>query len=229
MEEADILSDRIAIMAKGKLRCIGTSIRLKSRFGTGYVANISFLRNTQGQTHNVYGSTPLYNPDLELVKQFFKDRLDVEPKEEKKTFLTFTIPHNKEELLANFFAELQDREKEFGILDIQLGLTTLEEVFLNIAKLAELESSSTEENLVTLNLSSGSSIQIPIGARFVGIPGTESSEHPRGLMIEVYWGQDDTGTHCIAGHSPVTECLTDSESSTFAQRLTRCSCGIRHH
>ncbi|CAL9114056.1 unnamed protein product [Musa textilis] len=205
MEEADILSDRIAIMAKGKLRCIGTSIRLKSRFGTGYVANISFLRNTLGQTHNVYGSTPLYNPDLELVKQFFKDRLDVEPKEEEKTFLTFTIPHNKEELLANFFAELQDREKEFGILDIQLGLTTLEEVFLNIAKLAELESSSTEENLVTLNLSSGSSIQIPIGARFVGIPGTESSEHPRGLMIEVYWGQDDTGTLCIAGHSPVTD------------------------
>ncbi|CAL9173894.1 unnamed protein product [Musa hybrid cultivar] len=73
MEEADISSDRIAIMAKGKLRCIGTSIRLKSRFGTGYVANISFLGNTRGQTHNVYGSTPVYNPHLELVKQFFKD------------------------------------------------------------------------------------------------------------------------------------------------------------
>lgn len=42
MEEADILSDRIGIMAKGRLRCIGTSIRLKSRFGTGFIANISF-------------------------------------------------------------------------------------------------------------------------------------------------------------------------------------------
>ncbi|CAD5182704.1 unnamed protein product [Musa acuminata subsp. malaccensis] len=205
MEEADILSDRIAIMAKGKLRCIGTSIRLKSRFGTGYVANISFLGNTPGQTHNVYGSTPVYNPHLQLVKQFFKDRLHVEPKEENKTFFTFTIPHNREELLANFFAELQDREKEFGILDTQLGLTTLEEVFLNIAQLAELESSSSEESLVTLNLLSGSSIQIPKGARFVGIPGTESSEHPRGLMVEVYWGQDDTGTLCISGHSPETD------------------------
>lgn len=60
----------------------------------------------------------------------------------------------------NFFAELQDREEEFGISDIQLGLTTLEEVFLNIAKQAELESSSMEENLVTLNLSSGLSIQV---------------------------------------------------------------------
>ena len=36
MEEADILGDRIAIMAKGKLRCLGTSLRLKQKFGSGY-------------------------------------------------------------------------------------------------------------------------------------------------------------------------------------------------
>ncbi|WOL00344.1 ABC transporter A family member 2 isoform X1 [Canna indica] len=205
MEEADILSDRIAIMAKGKLRCIGTSIRLKSRFGTGYIANVSFLGNTPGQTPSVYGTTPTNNAHIELVKQFFKDRLDVNPTEDNKTFLTFIIPHKKEELLTNFFAELQDREREFGITDIQLGLTTLEEVFLNIAKQAELESSSAEENLVMLNLSSGSSIQIPKGARFIAIPGTESEEHPRGLMVEVFWEQDDTGTLCISGHSPETD------------------------
>lgn len=28
--------DRIAIMALGRLRCIGSSLRLKQRFGTGY-------------------------------------------------------------------------------------------------------------------------------------------------------------------------------------------------
>ncbi|XP_074567442.1 ABC transporter A family member 2-like [Curcuma longa] len=205
MEEADILSDRIAIMAKGKLRCIGTSIRLKSRFGTGYIANVSFHSSSLGQTPNVHGDTPANGPHFELVKQFFKDRLDVDPKEESKSFLTFIIPHKKEELLTNFFAELQDRESEFCISDIQLGLTTLEEVFLNIAKQAELESSAAERNLVTLNLSSGSSIQIPKGARFVGIPGTESTEHPRGLMVEVYWEQDHTGSLCVSGHSPETD------------------------
>jgi ABC-type multidrug transport system ATPase subunit len=36
MEEADVLGDRIAIMARGRLRCIGSSLRLKQRFGTGY-------------------------------------------------------------------------------------------------------------------------------------------------------------------------------------------------
>ena len=34
--------DRIAIMAKGKLRCLGTSLRLKQKFGSGY--QVSFGR-----------------------------------------------------------------------------------------------------------------------------------------------------------------------------------------
>ena len=38
MEEADVLADRIAIMARGCLRCIGSSIHLKHRFGSGYQA-----------------------------------------------------------------------------------------------------------------------------------------------------------------------------------------------
>ncbi|XP_078158441.1 ABC transporter A family member 2-like [Carex rostrata] len=132
MEEADILSDRIAIMAKGKFRCIGTSIRLKSRFGTGYIANVNFSAHMHGQ-----GS--IDDPHLGPVKRFFYERLGVKPKEENKAFLTFVIPRDKEALLTSFFAELEERESEFGISDIQLGLTTLEEVFLNIAKQAEAE------------------------------------------------------------------------------------------
>ncbi|OMH83116.1 ABC transporter A family member 1 [Zancudomyces culisetae] len=36
MEEADVLSDRVAVMAHGKLKALGNSIRLKSKFGLGY-------------------------------------------------------------------------------------------------------------------------------------------------------------------------------------------------
>ncbi|TXG50443.1 hypothetical protein EZV62_022967 [Acer yangbiense] len=201
MEEADILSDRIGIMAKGRLRCIGNSIRLKSRFGTGFVANVSFTGNNNGR------STPanreaVATPNHDAVKDFFKSRLNIVPKEENKAFLTYVIPHDREELLTSFFAELQDRESEFGISDIQLSLTTLEEVFLNIAKQAELENAAAEGRLVTLNLPSGTSVQIPVGARFVGIPGTESAENPRGIMVEVYWEQDESGALCISGQSP---------------------------
>lgn len=60
----------------------------------------------------------------------------------------------------NFFAELEDRESEFGISDVQLGLTTLEEVFLNIARQAELETATAEGRLVTLTLNSGASVEV---------------------------------------------------------------------
>ncbi|GAV76931.1 ABC_tran domain-containing protein/ABC2_membrane_3 domain-containing protein [Cephalotus follicularis] len=200
MEEADILGDRIGIMAKGRLRCIGNSIRLKSRFGTGFVANVSFsgINNIQSPAH---GDAVVTTQHHEAVKQFFKKHLDVQPKEEK-AFLTFVIPHDREGLLTEFFTELQNREKEFGIADIQLSLATLEEVFLNIARQAELESAAAEGRLVTLTLTSGALVEIPVGARFVGIPGTESVENPQGIMVEVYWEQDDTGALCISGHSP---------------------------
>jgi len=36
MDEADILADRKAIVSKGKLRCCGSSLYLKTKFGIGY-------------------------------------------------------------------------------------------------------------------------------------------------------------------------------------------------
>ncbi|KAF9144893.1 hypothetical protein BGX30_011113 [Mortierella sp. GBA39] len=41
MEEADILSDKIAIMTSGRLRCIGTSLHLKELYGSGFRLNVS--------------------------------------------------------------------------------------------------------------------------------------------------------------------------------------------
>jgi ABC-type multidrug transport system ATPase subunit len=43
MEEADILGDRVAIMARGRVRAIGSTLRLKQRFGSGYQLSVSVL------------------------------------------------------------------------------------------------------------------------------------------------------------------------------------------
>ena len=40
MDEADILGDRIGIMAGGKMTCIGSPMFLKNRFGVGYVMTV---------------------------------------------------------------------------------------------------------------------------------------------------------------------------------------------
>ncbi|CAO2818609.1 unnamed protein product [Amaranthus hypochondriacus] len=191
MEEADILGDRIGIMAKGRLRCIGTSIRLKSRFGTGFIANLSFIS----------GSSEQNSAHKDIVKEFFRHHLGIYPKEENNAFLTFVIPRNKEPLLKRTLGELEDRQREFGVADIQLGLTTLEEVFLNIAGQAELETAEADGRLEILTLTSGTSVQVPVGARYVAIPGSETAENPQGVMVEIHWEQNDSGALCISGYS----------------------------
>ena len=59
MEEADVLGDRIAIMAKGSLKCIGSSLRLKQKFGAGYQLTISHISH----------STAVENEELLLIKK----------------------------------------------------------------------------------------------------------------------------------------------------------------
>jgi ATP-binding cassette subfamily A (ABC1) protein 3 len=43
MDEADVLGDRICIMAEGRVQCCGSSLFLKNRFGVGY--NLTLTRN----------------------------------------------------------------------------------------------------------------------------------------------------------------------------------------
>ena len=41
MDEADSIGDNVAIMAAGKLRCVGTPLNLKERFGIGPATDLS--------------------------------------------------------------------------------------------------------------------------------------------------------------------------------------------
>lgn len=61
MDEADLLADRKAIVSKGKLRCLGSSLFLKNRFGLGYhltlvSESLLFLlcSNNQSQSIGLY-------------------------------------------------------------------------------------------------------------------------------------------------------------------------------
>lgn len=49
MDEADVLGDRIAIMAGGRLQCVGTSYFLKKHYGIGYKLTIVKVDNCNVQ------------------------------------------------------------------------------------------------------------------------------------------------------------------------------------
>ncbi|KAJ1474050.1 hypothetical protein T484DRAFT_1833905, partial [Baffinella frigidus] len=75
-KEAGILGDRIAIMAKGRLRCIGGAVRLKTRFGAGYRVSVSC-----GDPQDLQGVQCL------AVKALFHEHLKVVPEEESKAYM----------------------------------------------------------------------------------------------------------------------------------------------
>jgi ATP-binding cassette subfamily A (ABC1) protein 3 len=68
MDEADILGDRIGIMAKGKMTALGTSIFLKNKFGLGY--NLTVVKKSQQPNLHLmsYLSTKL-GPDIVLSSE----------------------------------------------------------------------------------------------------------------------------------------------------------------
>lgn len=54
MDEADVLGDRICIMAEGKVQCCGSSLFLKNRFGVGYNLKLTKTEHTDSQTVRSY-------------------------------------------------------------------------------------------------------------------------------------------------------------------------------
>lgn len=44
-------------------------------------------------------------------------------------------------------------------------------------------------------------LEVPEGARYVAISGSETAENPRGIMVEVHWEHNDSGALCISGYT----------------------------
>jgi len=58
----------------------------------------------------------------------------VAPADETRAYLEFLLPQSLAPQLPGFLRELEARSHELGITDMQLSLTSLEEVFLTIAR-----------------------------------------------------------------------------------------------
>jgi len=124
MEEADILGDKIAIMAHGWMKVVGTSLRLKQRFGAGYRITVGTSEDKLKEVENFF------------VQNIAKAHLHGTP---IGGYMNFNVPRESSPELMPFFKKLEVNQKRLDIHDLQLSLTTLEEVFLTVAENAELE------------------------------------------------------------------------------------------
>lgn len=199
MEEADILADRIGIMARGKVRALGTSMRLKQRFGSGYQLSVAVGSGNNTSNGNIEGeeNSGGHVEAVKKVRALFKQRLDVVPSEQSGGYLQFLIPKESEAQLPGILKELDDREKELFIQDVQISLTSLEEVFLSIAKKAELEAAVAEgRKSVKVELGDeGKMLEVGVGEEF--------AVSPDGVHYGIEWTQDEQGGLIVSKCTPL--------------------------
>lgn len=184
MEEADILGDSIAIMARGKLRAIGSSIRLKQKFGSGYQISLSFEKSK-----------------FDILEDFMAETFLVKvPEEIKGTYAVYTIPKSFESQLPLALKSLEESKASLGVSDVQIQMTSLEEVFLNIAKKAEIEASLAEGGVSEeeIRLEDGSILKVPIGQDYAVHDETD-------VTYSIQWAQDEMGRLQVQSWEPVTE------------------------
>ena len=202
MEEADILGDTIAIMARGKVRAYGSSLRLKQRFGSGYqlavaVAGRKLDKKATGisaeedeiKAARVKHLTELFNKELGVAG----------PEAGTGAYVVYLVPKSAEETLPGFLKNLEDQKKDLGINDIQISLTSLEEVFLSIARKAELEAAAAEgRNVVEVLIEDGSLLEVELGAE-------EAIQETTGRRFNVKWVQDEEGSLSVLSWKLIKE------------------------
>jgi hypothetical protein len=176
MEEADVLGDTVAIMAKGRLRCLGSTVRLKARFGAGYKLSVSLGDRTDQDS-----------PQLRAVHEMMIRHLAARPAaDSSKSHVHYNVPAEKESMLTLTFAELEARRVELGIVDLQIEMSTLEDVFLKIAKDSEVEEAIRDNRKTAVTLSSGEVEQVLVGSE-------EPYVSPNGVHYRVVWNTDENG------------------------------------
>jgi len=123
MEEADILADRIAIMADGKVRCIGSPLFLKNRYGVGYNLTIAKKLNMGSSEHSA-GLTSFIHRHIPEAKLLYDVSAEVQ----------YQLPLASTGQFQSFFKDLDEHMDQLSLEQYGISVTTLEEVFLRVAK-----------------------------------------------------------------------------------------------
>jgi ABC-type multidrug transport system ATPase subunit len=120
MDEADTLADRIAIMSEGLLLCSGSSLFLKNKFGAGYLLIFS----------KVSTDSPVELIEAEVKSIISSAQLLSSVAGEVIYRLPLIATHSFHEL----FASIDSKKHSMGIRSFGLSITSLEQVFISLAK-----------------------------------------------------------------------------------------------
>ncbi|KAK7909890.1 hypothetical protein WMY93_014574 [Mugilogobius chulae] len=161
MDEADILGDRIAIISHGKMRCCGSSLFLKKRFGSGYYLTLvrdgsekmttqraGMIQTAEEEKCPLRSDSPddgigsqnwsRDDPsDLTAVSQLVRRHVpEAVFLESIGQEITYILPYAGacNGTFGLLFGELDSALADLGLTSYGISDTTLEEIFLKVAE-----------------------------------------------------------------------------------------------
>lgn len=134
LEEADVLSDRIAIMSNGHLQASGTPDFLKSQIGQCFFAYVTLRQDVarlvadfeyrvfmdkqeKGENDRVLAFVRQHVPDVVVERQSAAE-------------LVLGVPRNQSKQIGQLIRALDAQSEEIGVDSYGLSMTSIEEVFL---------------------------------------------------------------------------------------------------
>jgi len=182
MEEADVLSDNVAIMRRGRIQCMGAPVKLKRQYGTGFRltllckhAHSTVPAPTDGDVSDGSdgsdGSVDHLESAVELMRavapgaklerrgigvleyvlpKHAGEAVEVEAKEAAAAAATGGDAGDSDAddaaatVLADTLKAVAAGAEAAGIIDVQVGLTDLEQVFLTVTGAGRVDDKGNE-------------------------------------------------------------------------------------
>ncbi|KAL5544420.1 hypothetical protein UlMin_008204 [Ulmus minor] len=120
MEEAEVLCDRLGIFVDGSLQCIGNPKELKGRYGGSYVFTMTTSSNHEAEVETMVRQL---SPNANKIYQLSGTQKFELPKQEVR--------------IADVFQAVQHAKSRFTVFAWGLADTTLEDVFIKVARGAQ--------------------------------------------------------------------------------------------
>ncbi|CAL4125829.1 unnamed protein product, partial [Meganyctiphanes norvegica] len=139
MEEADVLGDRVAIMAEGRIICAGSTLFLKKKFGDGYSLTVTVTDDKC--VENICKSVSKHLPNANMVSSMGGE-------------VIYKLP-SETSLFGPMLDSLTQQKNDLGIKHLGLSLTSMEQVFLKVGGILDGEDSLDSQNNTHLNGTNG--------------------------------------------------------------------------
>ncbi|XP_042148338.1 ATP-binding cassette sub-family A member 7-like [Ixodes scapularis] len=131
IEEADILGDRVAIISAGVVRCCGSALFLRKKYGIGYR-----LHMTTTEMPNVKHLVTFVTGIVELARVFL----------ERRGYIIFSLGNPEHTTLIQLLKQIEQNRRSLGVFTLGLAATSLEDVLLKVDEASSIMETDAESS-----------------------------------------------------------------------------------